>query len=147
MEFGWFHSHCLNWVYGSSLHLWLRNPATALVSALAWSYTNDFGRDAHARRLFVGAHPVRDALAVFEAKGFRPPLAGESLFSCVAKRKVTKREGHPTWRFPPIHGRKVREPGPGFSTGLLSGRKGIDIHVDARYAACRPRLTAAQGPR
>ncbi|MHB1057766.1 MAG: hypothetical protein ACYC0F_07785, partial [Rhodanobacter sp.] len=26
-------------------------------------------------------------------------------------------------------------------------RKGIDIPVDARCAACRPRLTAAQGPR
>jgi hypothetical protein len=26
-------------------------------------------------------------------------------------------------------------------------RKGIGIHADARYAACRPRLTAAQGPR
>jgi len=35
----------------------------------------------------------------------------------VAKRKVTKREGHPGWRFPSIHGRKVREPVPGFSSG------------------------------
>jgi len=26
-------------------------------------------------------------------------------------------------------------------------RKGIGIHADARCAACRPRLTAAQGPR
>ena len=26
-------------------------------------------------------------------------------------------------------------------------RKGIGLHADARYAACRPRLTAAQGPR
>jgi hypothetical protein len=51
--------------------------------------------------------------------------------------------GHPC----PRHGRQVREPGPGFSTGLLSGRKGVDIPVDSRCAACRPRLTAAQGPR
>ena len=51
------------------------------------------------------------------AKSFRAPLAPESLFSCVAKRKVTKREGHPAWRLPPIRGRQVREPGPGFSTG------------------------------
>jgi len=33
------------------------------------------------------------------------------------------------------YARQVRESGPGFSTGLLSGRKGIDIHVDARFAA------------
>jgi hypothetical protein len=45
--------------------------------------------------------------------------------------------GHPA--------RQVREPGPGFSTGLLSGRKGVDIPVDSRCAAFRPRLTAAQG--
>jgi len=48
--------------------------------------------------------------------------------------------GHPC----PRHGRQVHEPGPGFSTGLLSGRKGVDIPVDSRYAACRPRLTAVQ---
>jgi len=82
-----------------------------------------------------------------KGKSFRAPLAPESLFSCVAKRKVTKREGHPAWRLPPIHGRQVRELGTGFSTGLLSGRKGIDIPVDARCAACRPQLAAAQGPR
>jgi hypothetical protein len=51
------------------------------------------------------------------AKSFRLPAAAESLFSCVAKRKVTKREGHPTWRLSPVPGRQVREPGPGFSTG------------------------------
>jgi len=34
----------------------------------------------------------------------------------VAKEKVTKEKGHPAWRLPPIHGRQVREPGPGFST-------------------------------
>ena len=49
-------------------------------------------------------------------KSGRSPSATESLFSCVAKRKVTKREGHPAWRLPPIHARQVREPGPGFST-------------------------------
>jgi len=34
----------------------------------------------------------------------------------VLKEKVTKEKEHPTWRLPPIHGRQVREPGPGFST-------------------------------
>ena len=72
-------------------------------------------------------------------------MAPESLSLCVLKEKVTKEKEYPAWRLPPIHGRQVREPGPGFSTGLLSGRKGIDIHVDARCAAYRPRLTAAQG--
>src|SRR6185312_8229124 len=33
------------------------------------------------------------------------------------KRKITKEKGHPAWRLPPIHGRQVREPGPGFSPG------------------------------
>jgi hypothetical protein len=51
--------------------------------------------------------------------------------------------GHPC----PRRARQVREPRPGFSIGLLSERKGVDIPVDSRYAACRPRLTAAQGPR
>jgi len=34
-------------------------------------------------------------------------MAPESLFSCVAKRKVTQREGHPAWRLPGIHVRQV----------------------------------------
>jgi hypothetical protein len=37
--------------------------------------------------------------------------------------------------------------GRAFRTGILPVRKGVDILVDSRYAACRPRLTAAQGPR
>jgi len=49
--------------------------------------------------------------------GFVHLPAPELLFSCVAKRKVTQREGHPGWRFPSIHGRKVRESVPGFSSG------------------------------
>jgi hypothetical protein len=35
--------------------------------------------------------------------------------------------------------------GRAFRTGILPVRKGVDIPVDSRYAACRPRLTAAQG--
>ena len=37
--------------------------------------------------------------------------------------------------------------GRAFRMGILPVRKGVDIHVDSRCAACRPRLTAAQGPR
>ena len=113
----------------------------------------------------VGAHPVRAALAhdTLKARSGRSPSATESLFSCVAKRKVTKREGHPAWRLSglgqpllrclnsgihalAVPGKSVSR-GRAFRTGILPVRKGIDILVDARYAACRPRLTAAQGPR
>jgi hypothetical protein len=45
-----------------------------------------------------------------------------------------------------LPGKSVR-PGRAFGQGNLPWRKGADIHVDSRYAACRPRLTAAQGPR
>jgi len=64
-------------------------------------------------------------------QSFHPPAEGESLSLCVAKEKVTQEKGHPAWRFPAIHGWKVREAWPGFSTGLLPWRKGIDFHVDA----------------
>jgi hypothetical protein len=47
--------------------------------------------------------------------------------------------GHPA--------RQVRESGPGFSNGLPARAKRSRPPVDPRYAACRPRLTAAQGPR
>ncbi|AND67651.1 hypothetical protein ATSB10_01970 [Dyella thiooxydans] len=95
---------------------------------------------------------MRDALAPFgaigfRARSFRPPAEGELLLFCLSKREVTKRKRHPAWRLPPIHGRQVREAGSGFSTGLLSGRKVIGVRADDRYAACRPHLTAAQGPR
>ena len=82
---------------------------------------------------------MRDALAVFQAKGFRPPAAAESLFSCMAKRKVTKREGHPAWRLPPIPGRQVRESGPGFSTAHpCAGEK--------ESASCRSPLRGLSTP-
>jgi hypothetical protein len=60
------------------------------------------------------------AICCFGCRAFRPPTEGESLFSCVAKRKVTQREGHPPWRLLGMNARQVREAGPGFSTGLLS---------------------------
>jgi hypothetical protein len=111
----------------------------------------------------VGAHPVRDARAAFKAKSGRSPSATESLSLCVAKEKVTKEKGHPAWRLPGIGqplpalpplrhpcrrlpGKSVSR-GRAFRTGILPVRKGVDIPVDSRCAACRPRLTAAQGPR
>jgi hypothetical protein len=82
-----------------------------------------------------------------ESKGFRAPAAPELLSLCVAKEKVTKEKGHPAWRLPGIHARQVREAGPGFSNGHPARAKRSRPPVDSRYAACRPRLTAAQGPR
>ncbi len=82
-----------------------------------------------------------------KGKSFRPPAEGESLSLCVLKEKVTKEKEHPTWRLPGILPVKSVSRGRAFRTDILSVRKGIDIPVDARSAACRPRLTAAQGPR
>jgi hypothetical protein len=81
----------------------------------------------------------------FQSRSFRLPAAAEVLLFCLSKREVPKRKRPPAWRLPPIHGRQVRESGPGFSSGLLPARKGVAIPGNARCAACRPRLTAAQG--
>ena len=90
------------------------------------------------RRRPVGAHPVRDALAVFEVKGFRPPVAAESLFSCVAKRKVTQREGHPAWRFPGIVPGKSVSRGRAFRPDSCPGEK--------ESASCRCPLRGLSTP-
>jgi hypothetical protein len=82
-----------------------------------------------------------------ESKSFRPPSEAEVLLFCLSKREVPKRKRHPAWRLPPILGRQVRELGPGFSTGLLSGRKGVDIPVDSPAGLSSPphRRTGAPG--
>jgi hypothetical protein len=67
--------------------------------------------------------------------GFVRLPAPEFLSLCVAKEKGTKEKGHPGWRLPSIHGRQVREAGPGFSSGLLPARKGEAIPGLARCAA------------
>jgi hypothetical protein len=82
-----------------------------------------------------------------EGKSFRAPAAPELLSLCVLKEKVTKEKEHPAWRLPGIHARQVRESGPGFSNGHPARAKRSRRPVDSRYAACRPHLTAAQGPR
>jgi hypothetical protein len=90
-----------------------------------------------------------DALLVVPAlgaKSVRSPTAHESLFSCVAKRKVTKRERPPRLALAGLLPGKSVSRGRAFRQGLLPWRKGVDIPVDSRCAACRPRLTAAQGP-
>jgi hypothetical protein len=62
------------------------------------------------------------------------------------KRKITKEKCHPAWRLPGFLPGKSVSRGRAFRTGILPVRKGVDIPVDSRFAACRPRLTAAQGP-
>jgi len=61
-------------------------------------------------------------------------LRSASYFLLGGQEKVAKEKATPLGACRAC-ARQVREPGPGFSTGLLSGRKGIDIHVDARFAA------------
>jgi hypothetical protein len=81
------------------------------------------------------------------SRAFRAPLAREVLLFCLSKREVPKRKRHPAWRLPGFLPSKSVRRGRAFRTGILPVRKGADIHVDSRCAACRPRLTAAQGPR
>ena len=106
---------------------------------------------------------VRDALALvaFKGKSFRLPSAAELLSLCVAKEKVTKEKGHPAWRLPGILPGKSVSRGRAFrqhihvlakrhrhratAPALPQLRHPCRRHVDARCAACRPRLTAAQG--
>ena len=51
-------------------------------------------------------------------QSFHPPAEGELLLFAWPKRS-NQEKGHPTWRLPG-YARQVREPRPGFSTGLLS---------------------------
>jgi hypothetical protein len=87
----------------------------------------------------VGAYPVRDGFLRIAARweSFRAPAAPESLFSAWPEKSNPKR-GHPVWRLPGVAARQVREPGTGFSTGLLSGRKGVDLPVDSHWRGLSP---------
>ena len=63
------------------------------------------------------------------------------------KRKITKEKGHPAWRLPGILPGKSVSRGRAFRQHIRVLAKRSRHPVDSRYAACRPRLTAAQGPR
>ncbi len=93
---------------------------------------------------------MRDALASlraegFKGKSFRLPAAAELLLFCLSKREVTKRKRHPAWRLLGILPNKSVSRGRAFRAGIVPARKGVAILGNARCAACRPRLTAAQG--
>ena len=70
----------------------------------------------------VGAHPVRDALALgaFKGKSFRLPAAAELLSLCVLKEKVTKEKEHPASALSGPPARKVR----GRATGFVDRASG-----------------------
>jgi hypothetical protein len=65
----------------------------------------------------------------------------------VAKEKVTKEKGHPAWRLPGFLPGKSVSRGRAFRQHIHVLSKRHRHPADARCAACRPRLTAAQGPR
>ena len=70
------------------------------------------------------------------------PKAGSLSLAC--PRESNQRERHPAWR---CLGRAqpVREGRPGFSTGLLPGRKVPDVLSGTPAGPDRPPLTATQG--
>ena len=81
----------------------------------------------------------------FQSKSFRLPAAAEGLLFCLSKREVPKRKRPPAWRLPDILSGKSVSRGRAFRAGVVPARKGESIHGLTRCAACRPRLTAAQG--
>jgi len=72
-------------------------------------------------------------------------MAPELLSLCVAKEKVTKEKGHPAWRLPDILSGKSVSRGRAFRQHIHVLSKRNRHPVGSRCAACRPRLTAAQG--
>jgi hypothetical protein len=106
----------------------------------------------------------------FRAKSFRPPSEAELLLFCLStctqdacansevglkgegqdarrKREVTKTKRHPAGRLPGIVPGKSVSRGRAFRPDIgqpLRRCLNSGIHADARSAACRPRLTAAQ---
>jgi hypothetical protein len=72
-------------------------------------------------------------------------FGARATFLCLARETWPKeRPPHLALVGPPAQ--QVREPGPGFSNGHPARAKRHRHPVDASCAACRPRLTAAQGP-
>jgi len=63
------------------------------------------------------------------------------------KRKITKEKGHPTWRLPGFLPGKSVSRGRAFRQHIRVLAKRNRHRADSRCAACRPHLTAAQGPR
>src|SRR6185312_12883865 len=78
----------------------------------------------------IPSRPASGLRRPSQIKSFRAPPARELLLFCLSKREVTKRKRHPAWRLPPIPGRQVREPEPGFSAAR-------PCTVEKASASCR----------
>src|SRR6185437_10387605 len=73
--------------------------------------------------------------------------APELLLLCLSKGEVTKRKRHPGWRLPGLlPGKSVRR-GRAFRVGSCPREKASPSMGSSAARPCRPRLTAAQGPR
>src|SRR6185312_15636697 len=81
-------------------------------------------------RMSIPSRPASGLRRPSQIKSFRAPPARELLLFCLSKREVTKRKRHPAWRLPPIPGRQVREPEPGFSAAR-------PCTVEKASASCR----------
>jgi len=98
----------------------------------------------------AGAHLVRGVLApsaVFRAEELSSAYGSRVAFSLRGQRESNPRERPPRLALAGLLPGKSVSRGRAFRTGILPVQKGVDIPVDSRFAACRPRLTAAQGPR
>ena len=62
------------------------------------------------------------------------------------KRKLTKEKGHPAWRLPGILPGKFVSRARAFRQDSCPGEK-ASASLPMPLRACRPQLTAAQGPR
>ena len=96
----------------------------------------------------AGAHLVRGVLApsaVFRAEELSSAYGSRVAFSLRGQRESNPRERPPRLALAGLLPGKSVSRGRAFRTGILPVQKGIDIPVDSRCAACRPRLTAAQG--
>ena len=74
-------------------------------------------------------------------------LRRPSHFLSLAREKVTQERGTPLGAFRPSMGEKSVSRGRAFRRHIRVPAKRHRPPVDARFAACRPRLTAAQGTR
>ena len=82
---------------------------------------------------------MRLSASAFRAKSFRSPVEAELLLFCLST--CTQDACANSEASPKGEGQDAR------SKREVTKRKRVDIPVDSRCAACRPRLTAAQGPR
>lgn len=115
-----------------------------------WEEPSSFGMLRYAEDYRVAAENVigdcnpLESKLLMQAKAFVRLRRPSYFLFAWPKRKITKENGHPAWRLPPILGRQVRASGPGFSNGLLPVRKGTDV---LSVPATRPVVPASPSHR